>query len=69
MCDIHEESITLEINDKVASISNINAGSNTNKHNNNDKFVDIAQQLNFDLSDSDLTEEQKLSLLTLLGMN
>jgi hypothetical protein len=62
LCDIHEEYITFEINDNVATISNINASSNTNKHKNNDKFVDIAQQLTFDLSDSDLTEEHKLSL-------
>ena len=64
-CDIH--TITQEIDDNILNIDNLNV--NTDTSNDDLKYIKIAKNLNFDLEQSDLTEKQKLSLLSLLGKN
>ena len=64
--EINENSITSEVNDNLHTVNSV---SHTNEISDSEQYIQKAKQLNFDLSNSDLTPEQKHSLMVLLGQN
>ncbi|CAC5419072.1 unnamed protein product [Mytilus coruscus] len=65
--EIQENSITSEITENTVDINSIDK--DTQNQNSEEKYIEIAQSLNFDFSNSHLTSEQKHKLMVMLGTN
>ena len=63
---VQSDKIFGEVNDKHATISNIDININSKQ---NSECIKIAKELDIDLSESDLTDAQKDALLTVIGHN